>query len=192
MRTRLIDIELNVRKIDHVKIDGARILRNDLRKVHNLLLCALAGIGRRVEINGVDLYAPLCDHVARNRRIDTAREKEHGLSAGSNGHAARSRDDLGIDIDLLADLHVQHNVGIMNVHRHLRISVQKHLAKVRIDLHGLLWIVLSCAARIHLKGLIFIWIHLVNIVHDALCQLFKALILRIDHWADAGDPKDLL
>ena len=185
MRTGLINMKLNVRKVDHVKIDGTRVLRHDPRKVNHLLLCALTGIGRRMEINCIDLDASLCNHIARHRRIDAAGQKKHGLSTRTDGHAARSRNDFRIQINLLADLHVQHDVWVMNVHRHLGIRVQKDLAKIRIDLHGLLGVILPRAARIHLKGLVLVGIHLVDIVHDALRQLLKALILGVNHGTDA-------
>ena len=72
VRALFINRQLNLRKIDDMQIDRSAVTRYQLCKIYNLLLCALAGVRRRMEINCVDLDASFCNHKSGNRRIDTA------------------------------------------------------------------------------------------------------------------------
>ena len=119
----LVDIQLNVRKVDHMKIDGTSVLGYDLRQIHHLLLSTVARVWRCMKIHCIYLYAALCDHIACHGGINTAGQKKHRLTACADGHTAGSGDDLGINIDFLTDLHIQHNVRIMHIHCHLRICI---------------------------------------------------------------------
>ena len=72
VRALFINRQLNLRKIDDMQIDRSAVTCYQLCKIYNLLLCALAGVRRRMEINRVNLDASLCNHKSGNWRIDTA------------------------------------------------------------------------------------------------------------------------
>ena len=69
MRTFLIYCQLNIRKIDDVQINRPAVTGNQSGQIHHLLFCPLTGIGRCMEINCINFYPPLTDHIAGNRRI---------------------------------------------------------------------------------------------------------------------------
>ena len=72
MRTFLVDMKLDIRKIHNVQLNGSRILRHLLRQVNDLLFCPLAGVRRCVKIGGLDGHSPLGDHIARYRTVNSA------------------------------------------------------------------------------------------------------------------------
>ena len=71
MRTLFIDVQLDIRKVDDMQVNRAGVAGHDFSKVDDLLLCSLAGVGRRIEINRIYLDASLGNHVTGYRRVDT-------------------------------------------------------------------------------------------------------------------------
>ena len=90
MRALIINIELDVREIHHMEIDGARVSGHQVCQVHHLLLCPFAGIRRGMEIHCVYLHASLGNHVACHRTVDAAGQQQHGPAVGSHRHASGS------------------------------------------------------------------------------------------------------
>ena len=72
MRALIVDVELDIGKVDDIQADRSRVFRNKLREINDLLFCALARIRRRMEIGRIDGHAALCDHPACNRAVDSA------------------------------------------------------------------------------------------------------------------------
>ena len=149
-----------------MQVDRSRVGRHLRRQIHHLLFRPFTGVGRRVKIDRIDLDAPLGNHPPGHRRINTAGQKQHRLAACAYRHTARPRNDLGIDIDLVPNLHMQKNIRLMHVHSHFRKSIQDRAAQLHIDLHGIKRIILSGASGRHLKTPVFDRIDPVHIVHD--------------------------
>ena len=185
VRAFVIDIQLDVREINDMQIDRPRISSHLRCQIHHLLFRTLAGIRRCMEIYRINLNAPLRDHPARHRGIDTAGQKQHGLTACAHRHSSRSRDDLGININLIAYLHIQKDVRLMHVHMHFRICIQNHASQFHVDLHGIKRIILPGASGRHLEALILIRIHRIDIVDNRFPKLVEAFIFHIDHRTDA-------
>ena len=106
VRTLIVNIELDVCKVDYMKLNGAGVAGYLLGQVDDLLLRSLAGVRRSVEIHSLNDNASLGNHVSCYRAVDSAGEKEHGLSVGSHRHSARAWNHQGVNIDLASDLHV--------------------------------------------------------------------------------------
>ena len=190
MRTFFVDSQLNIRKINDVEPDRAAVGRYDPRKIHNLLFRPLAGIRRRMEVDRIDGHSPLGDHIAGNRGIDSAGEKELCLPVCPYRHASRSGNDMGIDIDLLSDLHGDHTVRMMDIHLHPWASVQNRLSQIRVQLHGILRIAFVGAPRENLKGLSPAFrINLCCIADHGLSHGLESLVLHYHDRADSGNAK---
>ena len=67
----IIDIQLNIRKVNHIQIDRSAVSCHQFCQIHNFLFCTFAGIWRCMEINSVNLYATFCDHISGYRRVNT-------------------------------------------------------------------------------------------------------------------------
>ncbi len=137
-----------------------------------------------MEISCLQLHTTFTDHITCNRRIDSAGKQEHRLTACSDRHSARSRNDLGIDIDFFSDLHIQFKIRMMHIHLHIRACIQNDTAKLTVDLHGAHRIILSGTSCTYLEGLIAFRINCLDIIYDRLGKLFKSLILDINNRAD--------
>ena len=112
-----------------MQVDRSRVGRHLRRQIHHLLFRPFTGVGRRVKIDRIDLDAPLGDHPPGHRRINTAGQKQHRLAACAYRHTARPRNDLGIDIDLVPNLHMQKNIRLMHVHS----AVRKTDGRIYVD-----------------------------------------------------------
>ena len=192
MGTFFMDIELDIRKIDHMQVNRSRIPGYDPGQIDHLLSGPLAGERRRVKIYRVDLYPPFCYHIPGHRGIDAPGQQKHSFAACPHRHSSRPRNNLRIDIYFLPNLHIQQNFRFMHIHPHLRISLQKRLSQICVDLHGLLGIVLPGTPGMHLEGFIPIRMDVSYVLHHGLTELFKALILGIYHRTDTGNAKHML
>ena len=123
MRALLVNIKLNVGKVYHMQRNRAGITCYQLGQVYHLLLCAVAGVWRSMEVNCIDLHTALCDHIACHRAVNTAGQKQGCLSVGAHRHTARSRDHQGVNINNLADLYMHQNIRMMHIYRGFRECV---------------------------------------------------------------------
>ena len=123
MRTLLVNIQLNICKVYDMKRNRAGIAGNQLCQINHLLLCTVTGIGRCMEINCINLYAPLGNHIACYRAVDSAGQKKHGFSVRSHRHTAGARNHQGVNIDYLSNLNLQKNLWLMHIYRSFRIGV---------------------------------------------------------------------
>ena len=94
MRTLLIDIQLNVCKVDYVELDRAGIPGNQSCQIHHFFFCTFTRIRWCMEIRCFQSDTAFCDHISGNRAVDTTGEQEHGTSVSSYRHSARPRNNL--------------------------------------------------------------------------------------------------
>ena len=72
-------------------------------------------------MHAFQLHAALCNHIARNRRIDTARKQHRRASARSGGQSARALHSRSVNVRReIADFHIDDIRRIVHVHRDLR------------------------------------------------------------------------
>ena len=192
MGTVLIDGKLDVGKVDDVEIDGSGICGDDLRKVHYLLLCSFGGIRRCVEIDRIERYAALGDHIARNGRIDASGKKEHSLAVCTNGHSAGAGNGFRVDISLVAELYVKEDVGLSDIDLERRKSIQYGFPEICRNLHGIEGVSLVSSSAYDLEGLTGIAVHIAPVFDGLLTELLLALGLVHYDRADVDDPEDVL
>ena len=112
---------LHLCKADHIDRHPPAVAGHEARKLQNLFLRALGGVGVREEMNALNFYAALGDHVASDRRVDTARQQHRRTSARTCGKTARAGNGGTVDIGrCLADLDVHNVGGIMDIDRDVR------------------------------------------------------------------------
>ena len=73
MRTLLVNVHLNICKINNMEVDGTGIPGDDPCQVHHLLFGPVTGVGRGMEIDRIDFYPSFGYHIARHRGIDPPR-----------------------------------------------------------------------------------------------------------------------
>ena len=190
MGTLLVDIELDLRKVDVVQIDGAGIAGHQRGQVLDLLQGALAGIGRRVVIDRVQPDAPLADHVAGHGGVDAAGKQQHGLSADAAGKASGPGDLVGIEEHLLPDLHVHHDLGVMDIHAETGQGFQDGVAQLRIDLQGIHGIGLVGTLGMDLEGMVSLGIFLFHEADHRFLQFLYGHDVPDLYGADAADAED--
>ena len=71
MRAFIINIQLNVSKVYDMQNDRSAVFRHQTCQVNHFLFCTLTGVWRCMEINGINLNAAFCDHVACNRAVNS-------------------------------------------------------------------------------------------------------------------------
>ena len=133
-----------------------------------------------MKISSLNGNTTLCNHITCYRTVDTTGQKQHCFSGCSNRHTARSRNDHGINIYLRTNFHVQHDIRVMYVNFHLRISVQNDLTKICIDLLGVFREVFPCSSGNYFESLIFIRIYVIQIFQYVFCQLVKTVLIYSD------------
>ena len=184
VRALLIDIELDLGEVDIVQPDRARVSGHLARQVDDLLQRALAGIGRRVEIDRIQLHASLCDHISRDRGIDAAGQKQHCLAAYADRQSAGSRNNVGIDVDLLPDLNVQHDLGLVHIYGQIGAGHEDRLADLLVDTHGIERIFLVQSSCVNLESGLFGRIFL---LHESRCRFSELLDGHDRHFLDGAD-----
>ena len=145
-----------------------------------------------MEIDRINQDSSFCYHIACHRTVNSAGKKQHGFAVCSHRHTARTGNDLRINVDLVTDLHIHHDLRIVYIHFCLREGFQELLAQCRIDFHGKHGIVFSRSSRIDLKGIVSFRMCLAHERHHVFCQSLKAFILQPYHRADANDTKHML
>ena len=101
-----------------------------------------------------DAHAALCHHIARDGRVDAARDEEHPLARRADGHAAdarleRRKDERGA---VFADVEADGVLRGVDVHLKGGVLVEKVAPHFGVELHGSFWVLLVGAVGIHLEG----------------------------------------
>ena len=101
----------------------------------------------------LQLHAAICDHEGGDGTVDTAGEKADGLAAHADGQTARTGHRRRVDISsLLADLHMDGELRLVDVHSEIVVGLVEHTTHILADLntgHGEL---LVGALGLHLEG----------------------------------------
>ena len=178
MRTFLINKHLRIGKIHNIQLNRPRIGRNNPRQIYNLLLCPLACIRRRMKIDGLHTDAPLGCKIPRNRTVNSSGEQKHRPPAGSDRHSARPRNNLGIDIGLIPDLHHDPFHGSAHIDPAARKSFQQIFSHSGTDLRRRDRILLIRALGLHLEGKFPIAVYLLNEVPYPFSQIIPLGVLN--------------
>ena len=189
MRAFLINVKLNIGKVNGMQINRTRVAGYLSCKIHYLLLRTVTGIWGCMEVNCINLYASLGDHIACNRGINTAGQKEHCLAVTADRHSAGARNFHRININLFTDFNVEHNIRMMNIHAHFRKRIEDYSTHFTVYLLGIHRIILPCTTGIYLEGNVLIRIVLVHIINHGPGKLLKAFILYMDDRTDSADTK---
>lgn len=100
-----------------------------LRQLQHLLPGQFAGIGRRGEVDHLQLYAPLGDHIAGHRAVDTAGQQAHRVAAHTQGQTARGALGGAVDVGrVLPYLDVHRQLRVVYVHRQVGEGVVERAA----------------------------------------------------------------
>ena len=123
-------------------------------ELFDLLLGAVVGIGVAVEMEKFDAHAALCHHVARDGRVDAARDEKHSLARRADGHPAdarleRRKDERGA---VFTDVEIHRVLRGVDVHLESGVLIEKVPPHLGIELHGGLGVLLVGAVGIHLEG----------------------------------------
>ncbi len=122
-------------------------------QLQHLVAGQLAGVGGRGEVDHLQLYAPLGDHVGGHRGIDAAGEQAHGAAAHADGQAAGGAHSGGVDVSrILPDLDMDGELRVVNVHRQVGKGVVKLAAHPLAQLDGAHGEALVGPLRLHLEG----------------------------------------
>ena len=190
MGTFLIYIELDLCKVDVMQVDGACVFRYLLCQVFDLAQSPFAGIRRGVEIDRVQLDASLGDHVAGDRGIDTAGQQQHGLAADAAGQTAGTGNHMGIHGELLPDLDIEHDLGIMDIHLQTGLRLQNGMSHFGVDLQGIHRILLIEPPGMDLKGMLAVRILLIDKIDGLRDQFLRGHDFADPDRADAPDSED--
>ena len=121
-----------MRERDDVKVYRPGVTRHEPGKVHDLLSRQLSRIGEGLKVYRVEPHSSLCHHISGNRRIYAAREKEHGVSARSDGNTSGAlylpRVDIGT---VLSDLCHNRDIGVFHINAQVRAGRKYRPADLR-------------------------------------------------------------
>ena len=87
---------------------------------------------------------------------------------------------------------MQHNIRLMNIHFHFRISVQNNASHFHIDFHGIQRIIFPRPSRRHFKRFMLVRIDFVQIFYDPFSQFLKAFVFNGNNRTDTGNPEHFL
>ena len=99
---------------------------------------------------------------------------------------------MGVEIDFLPDLHLQHDIGLMHVHMGGGICFQDRFADHGIELLGIKGISLVEAPDMHLEALIGIRILAAEERDGLFLQLIRRVHVRYFDGADTDDAEYML
>ena len=188
----VVNIKLDICKINYMETDRSAVFGYQAGKIHDLLFCTLAGVRRCMEIYRIDLNATFCDHVTGNRAVDSARKKQHGFSVCSDRHSACARNGLGIYVNLVTDLNRKIQLRMMNIYTCLRERIQDTSAKLCANFHGANRIGFLCTACPNLKGSVKVRMPLFHIAYYVFGKFLKALLFVDHNRADTYDTEYVL
>ena len=186
----VLDSLLKLRKGHTVECYAAAVVRQLLTELLDLELCAVGGVGRAHIVDGSDMDAALCHHVACNGTVDTARKQKERLSAASHGKSACSLDVLGVNKGVLvAYLNSNSDLGVLYVHGQVRESVKELSAQLRTYLGRLHGESLVGALCVDLEGLCTAE-HRIKVL-IALCAYVLEILLAYAGTAQSCDTEYL-
>ena len=192
MRALFVNGKLDVCKIHDVELDRTSVNSYKGSQVHDLLLCALACVGRSVEINRIDLDATLGNHVSGNRAVDSAGQKKCRAAVGADRHTAGAGHGDGIDKNAVAYFYGQRNFRVVHIHMHFRKAVEQVFAQVCRQFHGSLRETLVSPASEHFEAEVLVWVNLVDIVACCLAEFFPLTFYCYGHRTDCHDAEYML
>ena len=192
MRALIIDIKLNIRKVYNVQTDRTTVACNQFCKVYNFLFCTFACVRRGMEIHCLDLDSTFCDHITCYWTVNTTRKEKHGFSVCSDRHPSRSRNSLGIYINLVTDLYGKCHFRIVYINRCLWERIEDFFTYCCTDFHRGNRVRFFCSSCVYLEGTFVFRISCFHVGNDILCHLIKALIFINDNRADTNDTKHSL
>ena len=140
-------------------------------------------------MNALQLHTALRDHIARNRRINAAREQHRSPSARPGRQSARTGHRRPMHIRrCLTYLNVHHITRIVHIDRHLRKFLGNSAADVLRDLDGIQREPLVRPLRFHLEALLHRQL-VSEILHNRLEDRVQILLARAAaaHLRDAED-----
>ena len=119
-------------------------------------------------MDALDFHAALGDHIARDRRVDAAREEHCRAAARAGGKAARAGNGGTVDIGrCLADLDVHNVAGIVHIDRDVREFFCNPAANFLGDLDGVEGEALIGALGLDLEALLHGKL-VAEVFHDSL------------------------
>ena len=156
-----VNLHLDIGKGHHVHFDAAQAFGQNPGQIQHLFLGALAGVGRRIEVHRTHADAALGDHPASHRAVDAAGQQQGSPSIGAHRHATHGHDGLGVHISLITDLHGNHQLRIVHIHRQVGALFQHIMAHFHVDGRRIHEVALIAAAGVHLEGAVVI-LHQLN------------------------------
>ena len=189
MGALIVYIHLNISKIHHMETDLSRVITDQLRQIHHLLFRPLAGIRRRMKINGLDAHASLRHHITSYRTVYTARQQKHCLSTGSHGHSPWSFDAAHIHISPVADLNIYGNLRLMHVHFGAWHMVDDIRPGLPADLRARHHIILITSLGKYFEGKLPVSQFFLHMIHQFFAHSLKGLVLYQHHRTDMGNAK---
>ena len=101
----------------------------------------------------LQLYAPAGHHPGGYRAVQSAGEQAHGVSAGAHRKPPGPGNGRSVDIGVLfADLHVNRQIRVVDVHLYMGKGVRQIAAYLLGDLNGVQGKALVCPPALYLKG----------------------------------------
>ena len=147
------DFLLDLGEGDHMDQHPAAVGGQILCQLDHLVLCLLGGVGRRFEVDHLQLHAAAGDHPAGNGGVQTAGEEAYGTAAGAHWQTACAGNGGRVDIGcLLADLHIDRQVRLVHVHGHMGKGLGQLAAHGLRDLDGVEVEQFVGALALHLEG----------------------------------------
>ena len=124
LRAAAADLLLDLRKGYHMDRQAAAPRHQLTGQLQHLFPCLLAGIGRRGEVDHLQLNAALGHHVAGHRGVDAAGEQAHRPAAHADGQAAGSGLGGGVDVGgILPHLHIHRQLRMVYIHLQVGIGL---------------------------------------------------------------------
>ena len=156
-----VNLHLDIGKGNHMHLDAAQAFGQNSSQIQHLFLGALAGVGRRIEVHRAHADAAFGDHPASHRAVNAAGQQQGSTAIGAHRHAAHRHDGLGVHVCLIADLHGNHQLRIVHIHRQVGALFQHIMAHFHVDGRRIHEVALIAAAGVHLEGAVVI-LHQLN------------------------------
>ena len=152
LRALVENLLLHAREGNRNHIHPSGVGRDAGKQLGDLLLGALACIGRAGKMDRRELHAALGHHPRGHGAVDAAADENGGLAARADGDPARALLRLAMDVrGKIADLHANRHVRLMDVDRQVRESVEQTRADLGGDLRRIKREFLIGALRLHLE-----------------------------------------
>ena len=145
---------LNVGERHDLDGHSAAVAGEEPRKLHDLILGLLGGVGEGKEMHRDEPYTAAGDHIGGDRAVDAAGEERHRHAAGAYGHAARAGHRGGVDIGRkVAHLDMHGKLRVVDVHACAGERLGKLAAHILAQLYAAHGEALVAAAGLDLEAL---------------------------------------